>query len=299
VLCNGANEFGDVALSMQVILPSSVLGSWFIRRDADQLRRDSALISCVLQTKLRQLLPFCYFQDLNNLRANPAAAALLVWAAMPVATSVEFEDGEHLQVRRDTAGFWNFQDDTVRHAMASAQATAISMTPALLEARARLIEAGDKHDASFFTPQQAGSFQKMTLDGIGDNNLHSLLFAETEIISGAIDALKDVNAMLDAVATAPTKAIERFADFGADLTNAFNHRLDSIYRNDALRTFSSMLLMEASRVIGPDSSTPPTAMLNILTFTNGHMFDLNDFVGGVMPPKDQVAVAQTLVSLQS
>lgn len=298
VLHNGANEFGDVALSMQVTLPSSILGSWFIRRDSDQLKRDSALMSTALQTKLRQLLPFCYFQELENLRANPAAAALLVWAAMPVATSVEFQDGEHLQVRRDTAGFWNFQDDTLRHAMASAHATAISMTPALLEAQARLLEASDKHDASLFTPQQAGSFQKMTLDGIGDNNLHSLLFTEAEIISGAIDALKDVNAMLDAVTTAPTKAIERFADFGADLTNAFNHRLDSIYRNDALRTFSSMLLMEASRVIGPDSSTPPTAMLNIVTFTNGHTFDLNDFVAGVMPPKDQVAVAQTLVSLQ-
>ena len=299
VLHNGANEFGDVALSMQVTLPSSVLGSWFVRRDSDQLKRDSALISCTLQTKVRQLLPFCYFQDLDNLRANPAAAALLVWAAMPVATSVEFQDGEHLQVRRDTAGFWDFQDDNVRHAMASAHTTAISMTPALLEAQSRLLEAGDKHDASFFTPEQAGSFQKMTLDGIGDNNLHSLLFTEAEIISGAIDALRDVNAMLDAVAITPTKAIERFAEFGADLTDAFNHRLDSIYRSDALRTFSSMLLMEASRVIGPGSSTPPAAMLNILTLTNGHAFDLKDFVAGVTPPKDQVAVAQTLVTLAS
>jgi hypothetical protein len=45
------------------------------------------------------------------------------------------------------------------------------------------------------------------------------------------------------------------------------------------------------------SSKPPQAMLNILTFTNGHTFDLNGFVAGEMPPRDQVAVAPTLVSL--
>jgi len=299
VLHNGANEFGDVALSMQVTLPGSVLGSWFIRRDQDTLKRDSALMSCALQAKLRQLIPFLYFQDVNNLRANPPAAALLVWAAMPVATSVELQDQGTLSLRRDTAGFWNFQDDSLRHFMALAKPTGVAMTPALLDAQARLLAAGDKNDASSFTAQQAESFQNMAVKGIGDNNLHSLLFVEAEIISAATAALKDVNAMLDVVATAPTKAIERFAEFGADLTEAFNHRLDSIYRNDALRTFSSMLLIEASRVIGPGSSKPPAAMLNILTLTNGHAFDLKDFVAGVMPPKDQVAIAQTLVALSS
>jgi hypothetical protein len=183
--------------------------------------------------------------------------------------------------------------------MALAKPTGVAMTPALLDAQARLLAAGDKNDASSFTAQQAESFQNMAVKGIGDNNLHSLLFVEAEIISAATAALKDVNAMLDVVATAPTKAIERFAEFGADLTEAFNHRLDSIYRNDALRTFSSMLLIEASRVIGPGSSKPPAAMLNILTLTNGHAFDLKDFVAGVMPPKDQVAIAQTLVALSS
>ena len=57
---------------------------------------------------------------------------------------------------------------------------------------------------------------------------------------------------------------------------------------------------QASRAIDPDfRAKPPQAMLNILTFANGHTFDLNDFVAGGMPPKDQVAVAQTLVNLSS
>jgi hypothetical protein len=42
-----------------------------------------------------------------------------------------------------------------------------------------------------------------------------------------------------------------------------------------------MVLMEASRAIDPDVSTQaPQAMLTILTFRNGHAFDLNDFISG-------------------
>src|SRR5712692_6837265 len=61
--------------------------------------------------------------------------------------------------------------------------------------------------------------------------------------------------MLDSVATAPTKAINRFADFGADLTDTFNHKLSGVYGDDALRTLSSMVLLEASRAIDPDLNT--------------------------------------------
>jgi hypothetical protein len=106
--------------------------------------------------------------------------------------------------------------------------------------------------------------------------------------------------MLDVVATKPAKAIGRFADFGADLTDAFHNQLSSVYGNDALRTLSSMVLVEASRAIDPDlGSQTPKAMLIIMTLRNGHQFQLSDFVAGVMPPRDQVAIAQTLVNLSS
>src|SRR5712692_1173774 len=271
VLHNGTNQFGDVALAMQVSVPSSVLGSWFIRRSEDRLKRDSATLSLALQANLRALLPFCYFQDVSRLRSNPTAAALLVWAAMPVSTAIDFQDGQIRRFNTDSDVFWDFPDIDLRRAV-----------------------------AEFFTAQQATTFQNVTLSGMGDTLLQSLLFSEAEIIRGATAALKDVNGMLDSVATAPTKAINRFADCGADLTDTFNHKLSGVYGDDALRTLSSMVLLEASRAIDPDLNTqPPQAMLNILTFQNGHAFDLNDFIAGAMPSKNQIAVAQTLVNLSS
>jgi hypothetical protein len=297
VLHNGANQFGDAALAMQVSVPSSVLGSWFIRRSGDRLKADSMNMSRALQAKLRTLLPFFYFQEVSRLRSNPSAAALLVWAAMPVSTSIDLQNGQ-LRFNTDKDVYWNFPDVDLRRAVAMDTHTTASLVPYLLTAQTRLREAGDDHDASFFTAQEAGSFQNMTLSGMGDSLLQSLLFTEADVIRGAVSALKDVNGMLDSLATAPTKAINRFADFGADFTDTFNQRLSSVYGNDALRALSSMVLLEASRAIDPRfSSKPPEAMLNILTFTKGHTFDLNDFVVGEMPPRDQVAVAQTLVSL--
>jgi hypothetical protein len=84
------------------------------------------------------------------------------------------------------------------------------------------------------------------------------------------------------------------------LTNTFNSKLSSVYGDDALRALSSAVLLEASRAIEPGSSTqPPQAMLSLLTLVNGHTFNLGDFVSGQMPPKDQIAVGQTLVNLSS
>jgi hypothetical protein len=299
VLHNGANEFGDVVLATQVAVPNSALASWFIRRDRIRLKRDSMAMSRALQRKLRQLLPSCFFQDVSRLRSNASVAALLVWAALPVSTSIELLDGT-ITLDSDKDVYWDFADANLRRAMAMASDTTANLVPALQTAQARLREAGDDHNASFFIPQQAATFQRMTLDGIGDTLFNSLLITEAEIIRGATAALRDVNGMLDVVATKPTKAIGRFADFGADLTDAFHNQLSSVYGNDALRTLSSMVLVEASRAIDPDlGSQTPKAMLIIMTLRNGHQFQLSDFVAGVMPPRDQVAIAQTLVNLSS
>lgn len=299
VLKNGANQLGDVALAMQVAVSNSVLGSWFIPRDGIRLKRDSMAMSRALQRKLRQLLPSCFFQEVTRLRSNPSVAALLVWGALPISTSIDLRN-RTLTLNTDKDAYWDFADADLRHAMAMASKTATNLAPALQTANARLRDAGDDHDALFFTPQQAATFQRMTLDGMGDTLFNALLFTEAEIIRGATAALRDVNGMLDVVAKSPTKAIARFADFGADLTDAFNNKLSSVYGGNALRTLSSMILVEASRAIDPDLSLQaPKAMLNIMTLQNGHQFRLSDFVAGVMPPRDQVAVAQTLVNLSS
>jgi hypothetical protein len=59
-------------------------------------------------------------------------------------------------------------------------------------------------------------------------------------------------------------------------------------------------LIGASRAIAPELSVgSSSALLSILTLTNNHTFALDAFLSGEMPPKDQVALAQTLVNTTS
>jgi len=297
VLHNGTNEFGDVAILLQVSAPAAALGAWFIPRDKARLKQDKKALSHSIQKSFRRLLPFYYLQEDSNLAPNSTVAPLLVWAAMPVSTSIAFdEEAGEMKLNQDDDVFWDWPSVELRRAVARCQPTAQSLIESLLSLQKRLQEAGDS-DAQFFGASSVSSWQEMSLNSDGDIRLQGLLSTESQIIHGAAAALEDVNKMLNNAETAPTQAIKRFADFGANFTQAFHDKLSSIYGGDSLRALSSMLLVEASRAIAPELSVAePSAMLSILTLTNNHAFDLGSFLSGEMPPRDQVALAQTLVN---
>jgi hypothetical protein len=294
---NQNNDFGDVALNLQVSLPAAVLASWFQPRNVSAVKSSSMQMSRALQAKLKALIPSFYFQNLDNLQPNPTAAALLVWAAMPVSTSISFQNGEIQQFNADTDVFWDFPDVSLRKAVALDSHTTRSLLPALASARERLLDAGKSGAAAFFTPDQAGSLQNLATNSLGDVLLQSLLFTEAEMVNGAASAIKDVQGMLSNAATAPSQAIARFAEYGSHLTDTFNKSL-SIYGNESLRTLNSMLMIEASKAIDLGFvSTPPTAMATLLVLSNQHKFQLSDYLNGDLPPREEIAIAQTLTNL--
>jgi hypothetical protein len=294
---NRNNNFGDVALNLQVALPATVLASWFAPRNGSAVKSASMLMSRALQAKLKALIPSFYFQKLDNLQPNPTAAALLVWAALPVSTSIDFEFGQIKKFNTDSDVFWNFPDANLRKAIVFDSHTTGSLVAALTTARKRLLDAGDSRSTAFFTPDQAGSFKSLATNSTGDILLQSLLFTEAEMVNGAASTLKDVQGMLSKAATAPSQAIARFAEYGAHLTTTFNKSL-TIYGNESLRTLNSLLMVEASRAIDPGfAATQPTAMLNMIVLSKQHKFQLNDFLSGNLPPREEVAVAQTLTNL--
>ena len=294
---NRNNDFGDVALSLEVLLPASVLGSWFQQRSTDAVKGASMLMSRALQAKLKELVPSYYFQEMENLQPNPTAAALLIWAALPVSTSIDFPDGEITRFNTDQDVFWNFHDPDLRRAVAFDAHTAASLGVALSTARERLLDAGNNRAAAFFSTAQTVVFQRLATESTGDILLQSLLFTEAEMVNGAANALRDVQNTLSNAATAPVKAIARLAQFGAELTETFNKRL-TVYGNESLRTLNSLLIAEASKAIDPGfATTVPKAMLSLLVLTKQHAFQLSDFLKGDLPPRHEVALAQTLTNL--
>ena len=298
LLNNRNKDFGDVALNLQVALSAAVLDAWFQQRDKDEQAKAAMRMSRALQAKLKQLIPFYYFQDAGNLRPNATAAALLVWAAFPISTSIDFNNGQIRRFNSDHDVFWNFPDHNLRRSMVFDGHTTPALALALEAAHQRLLDAGDPGNAAFFTPDGVEAFQKLASESTGDILLNSLLFTEAQMVSTAAKALRDVQAALSNAATAPTQAISRLADFGAEVTSTFNKNL-SVYGKESLRTLNSMLLTEASIALAPGVATGlPKAMLNLLVLKPEHAFQLSDFLNGDMPPRDQVAVSQVLTNLK-
>jgi len=299
VLHNGTNEFGDVAISMQAGAPAELLSAWFIPRDPARLKRDQMILSKSLQASFRTVLPLYYLQEDSKLAQNFSIAALLVWAAMPISTAIDFDQNTAAikQFNRDNDVFWDWPSLPLRHAVALDSHTTASLAKSLVMLQKRLQEAGDS-DQQFFDASSAPSWQKMSITPDADTLLQGLLLTEARMIRGAAKALEEVHDLAADLKKAPSHAIKAFADFGADFTQAFHDNLSSVYGGDSLRALSSMVLVEASRAIAPELSVAnSSAMLTILTLTNNTSFDLATFLDGKMPPKQEVAVAQTLVNI--
>jgi surfactin synthase thioesterase subunit len=142
----------------------------------------------------------------------------------------------------------------------------------------------------------AGKFVGLALDSTGDILLQSLLFTESQLVSGATNALKQISAAMATAASAPSTAITTLAQFAAAITNTFNSRVSSVYSGMSGRSVGPMLLVEASRALG-SQGVPPAGMMTLYALNPGHAADLPAFVNGIIPPKRDVALTQTLVSL--
>ena len=287
---------GDVALSMQVSYPAGVLASWLLPRDDAAVRADGMKLSRSVQVNLRRLIARTHFENIDNLEFNESVAALLVWASMPVSTSIG-RNLDPVRFNTDRGVFWDYADRDMRFAVARDPHTGTALGAALADAHARLRAAG-KPNADLFRPARAGQVVQMALGQMGDEFLFNLLNAESRIVSGATDALQKIAAAVAGAATAPTAAVRTLSEFAGTLVDTFNGRLQFLYTPEAVRTLGPTILAEASAAIHPSAGAiRPGAMLKVYVFGPDHVFALNDFLNGALPPAAEVAAAQTLVSL--
>jgi hypothetical protein len=291
---NRSNHLGDMAVSMQVALPATVLLGWFRLRDAGLLHADQLQLSRALQSAWKKLLPALYFRTLSQYQTGENVAALLVWASLPVSTSVDFANGQIVQMNNDGHVFWDWRDVNLRRAMTRDPLTIASLARRLTDIHAQLVASGDGN-AGAFDPMRAGAFVNVALADLGDNFLRSLLVTEEDLVAGATDALADVSSALGTVTNAPTRAIKTLAKFAAELTDTFNDRVSSIYSGIAGRVIGPMLLVEASRALA-SPGLKPDAMLTLYALNPGHAYKLDTFLDGKRPPQGDVALTQTLVS---
>jgi hypothetical protein len=293
---NGTNEFGDTLLSLEVSVPARTLAAWFGPRTKEEVQIDAMEISRRLQRKLKELISFYYFQDLDNVRQDFAAAALLVYASIPASTSISLKNGK-LTLNTDKDVYWNWPMPEERRAMMSNPLTRDQLTRHLVQAHDRLLAAGRDQDASFFREAETGDFLSIAGKSEGEKNLKSLLFCEAEIVNGAAEALRHIADFLRNSGNKPQEAIKHLAEFGAEVTTTFNNRVRSIYGGHAIRPLGSMIFLEASCALDPAlRNATPNAMLSLTVLKEQRTFKLEAFLKNQWPAREDIALEQRLVS---
>jgi hypothetical protein len=294
---------GDSLLRLDVSLPGETLTRWL---QAPEDKKDLLYMSLSrrIQTLLKRFIPFIYFQDPAKYKTLQSAYPLLVYAALPVTTSIEFEGGRVLGINTNRDAYWEWIDDSgsgQRRAMILDSRTFIQLSVAMADASKILESAGGRDLRKLtrsYAPSEIESARKSVLGGAGQRLLESLLGNETSVIDGAVKAGVKL-AEFRRKAADPEKAIEALAEFGDQITRTFNRKLQTIFKpseaadREVLRNLGLLVFAEASEILPPGTEIRPAARLDLLVFKSGQM--PQSLTGETEPPAESISLRQALV----
>jgi hypothetical protein len=297
VLNNGPDNFGNTLMSLEVTAPARLVGAWAAAPESAKAEEYFAM-SKTVQTQLRRLIPLSYFQDLTKLNHRVPSAALLVYSSLPPASGIDVENGRI--VRFDGTSDVYPDIDTSGNLEALARH---SLTVAMLTSRLAMVHDVLTHTdgmagvAKDYDPGKAGQIINSALttdNGLAD--LQALLIVERGVIRKAHAAGPKIAAFL--TARKPADALKHLAEFGADVTDAFNSSIGGLFNGRELRQFGTLVVLEAARAFDPSlPSLAPSAILQLTVVKDAPSFALGSFVEGEEIPADDIVNAQKFVSL--
>jgi hypothetical protein len=292
-LQNGPGVYGDVCASFEVTLPGTALGAWMV--PVADPKAAAQKVSVAIQRALRRLLPLFYLNNIAKLQDLQACAPLLAWSSVPPA--VKF-DGTTFSESGGKAVFWDNMDPTLMRAAALNSGTLGTLLGTLPGLRARLTEAG--LDTQFYADSEGNTILGEAVNAFGIVQFRGLLLFEALVVGKAADALDDIQKFLRTAGTSPTQAVQRLAEFAADITEAFGKLVgQSVFADMAsFRAVAEMVFAEGSAALSGGPVVTPNAMLtlNILNPAPPRTFQLKDFLAGKQPASGDIALSQRLVT---
>ncbi len=249
VIVNGPKSLGNVLLSLQVAMPeeaAAIAGAAWLELSSDKKDARYAAMAAAIRTRLRGLIVGSYFTEAERFRNRLPAKVLLAYAALDPALDLDIMD---------------------KAAIASAlgrKATVERMVEMLKDFQNVLAESDLKKE---FRPQEAGEVLKAVPPD--DPRLTGMLFAETRIIDDATKAGVAIGKFVKLSGQKPTEAVKALAEFGANLTRAFNSHVINMYVGDSIHAIGTEVFLAATRgILGPERSAElpeegATAMLTL------------------------------------
>ena len=186
---------GDSVLRLDVSLPGEALTRW-LQAPADGKDMLYMTVSRRIQELLRKFIPFIYFQDATNYKTLGSAYPLLVYASLPVTTTVRVEDGRVIELDTNRDLFWdwvNGSQSSQRQALLFDGRTTMKLAAEMATATKSLESAGDEDLRKLtrgYAPAEIESARRTVLESPGKILLESLLANENDVIGSAVKAGK-------------------------------------------------------------------------------------------------------------
>lgn len=263
VLHNGPDTFGDTLFSLQVGVSSNVTAAW-LKATADDTSPRYLDMSRRLQAKLKQLIPFIYFQNPDKYSsARQAAASLLVYAAIPPSTQISLSNGV-LRLNQPTGVYWDHLDPQKVDAMINNELTANNLSAILQRVFDRLqATPGFQSLAKEYRPDRVKQVRALAEhDPVG--NLHKLLRTDSMTVNAARAVGLRMAEFKASAASEPSKAVKALAEFGEKFTDTFNTELSGLHGGFKSRPLGTLLLVEAALALDPGLSASDIKMSTIL-----------------------------------
>lgn len=296
---NGTDNFGHTLLSLEVSLPSEIASAW-LKAPTDKKAIQYMNMSRRLQAKLKELIPFYYFQNAENYNNNIPAWTLLAYASIPPSTSIRMSSNRLKEIDTDREVYWNWPDRKQQIAMLGHNLTVARLSQRLAHVHNRLkATPGMEGKANFYNPDRATSFLTDVInDRHSERFFHSLFLVEAEIVHSAHAAGRKLAQFVKDAGSKPSEAVKELADFGAKITKTFNKDISPIYGGDAVRPLGTMMFIEAAFALNPQLTVlDANAILDLIVLKQTTNLNLGSFLNSSDVPQEDILLQQRLIEL--
>lgn len=287
-------DFGDTLIGLDVAMPGTVCAAWFNEPADGEVPYWS--LSLALQKSLKELVYYYFISDPRRYRKRlNRLMAVLVYCSIP-----PLVDGTRTRFRRP---HWSSNLD-YRDRIPKMGVALENLRSRLADLHPRMVTDPDlRFAAGQFRRDEAENIVRQVTGSAMDSGLRRLVAVEARIVEGAHEARKRMEDFKKAGATEPSEAVRHLADFGAELTAAFNSEVEFFRSDGAGRPFGTMLMVEAARALsggqidGEIAASLTISVLRDLDTPQSWNEMRSEFLDGVDPPSNIVAIQQRLVEV--
>jgi methylphosphotriester-DNA--protein-cysteine methyltransferase len=257
---------GNTLVSLDVSIPPEAIRPWLSVTATDPNDQVYMNLSLRLQFWLKQYLCQYYFRDPASFDDERSASIVLMYAALQPSTAIQIPGKPFAR-----GVYWNPMDsDEFNFAVSQARD---SFGNRLRQAHDRLVAAGSKDAPKYDATQQ---FNARLNDALSDRGkfllVSKLLLMESKVIHTACDGARDMANFHQQLQTSPKHALDALADFGHNLTEAFNSDLSQLFVQDteALQRLSPLIFARASTALDPSLKVGESnSLLNVTVLKPG------------------------------